>query len=119
MVDYAYLFVACVLSVELFLRLKLMSYVNSISRNSRRVFRVIMASNISDHWKEKMVPTYAFILLKSSLLIIGILFLIILVFFSFTVLSSNFLALLLSVTGIVAPIVISLIYLKLRVIVFE
>ena len=119
MVDYLYLVVACVLSIELFLRLKFMSYVNSISRNSSKVFHVIMSSNISDHWKEKMVPVYAFILLKNSLLILGILFLIILVFSSFIVLSSKFLALLLSITGIAMSIVISLTYLKLRVTFFE
>ena len=117
--DYIYLVVACVLSVELFLRLKFMSYVNSIGRNLNKVFHVIMASNISDHWKEKMVPTYAFILLKNSLLILGILFLIILVFSVFIVLSSKFLALLLSVTGIATSIVVSLTYLKLRVTFFE
>ena len=119
MVDYAYLVVACVLSIELFLRLKFMSYVNSIGRNLSKVFHVIMASNISDHWKEKMVPVYAFILLKNSLLILGILFLIILVFSAFIVLSSKFLALLLSITGIAMSIVISLTYLKLRVTFFE
>ena len=116
MVDYAYIVVACVLSIELFLRLKFMSYVNSIARNTNKVFHVIISSNISDHWKEKMVPVYAFILLKNSLLILGILFLIILVFSVFIVLSSKFLALLLSVTGIATSIVISLTYLKLRVI---
>jgi len=119
MMDYVYLVVACVLSIELFLRLKFMSYVNSIGRNINKVFHVIMASNISDHWKEKMVPTYAFILLKNSLLILGILFLIILVFSAFIVLSSKFLTLLLSVTGIAMSIVISLTYLKLRVTFFE
>ena len=119
MLDYLYLVIACVLSIELFLRLKFMSYVNSIVRNSNKVFHVIMASNISDHWKEKMVPTYAFILLKNSLLILGILFLIILVFSAFIVLSSKFLALLLSITGIAMSIVISLTYLKLRVTFFE
>jgi len=119
MMDYVYLVVACVLSIELFLRLKFMSYVNSIGRNINKVFHVIMASNISDHWKEKMVPTYAFILLKNSLLILGILFLIILVFSAFIVLSSKFLALLLSTTGIAMSIVISLTYLKLRVTFFE
>jgi hypothetical protein len=41
------------------------------------------------------------------------------VFSAFIVLSSNFLALLLSVAGFVATIVISLIYLKLRVTIFE
>ena len=116
MLNYLYLIVACVLSIELFLRLRFMSYVNSIGRNSSKVFHVIISSNISDHWKEKMVPVYAFILLKNSLLILGILFLIILVFSLFIVLSSKFLALILSVTGVVVSIVISLTYLKLRVI---
>ena len=115
MVDYVYLVVSCLLSIELLLRLKFMSYVNSIVRNTNKVFRVIISSNISDHWKEKMVPVYAFILLKNSLLILGILFLIILVFSAFIILSSKFLALLLSVTGVATSIVISLTYLKLRV----
>ena len=91
-------------------------YVNSIGRNSNKVFRIITSSNISDHWKEKIVPVYAFILLKNSLLILGILFLIILVFSTFIVLSSKFLTLILSITGVVVSIVISLTYLKLRVI---
>ena len=116
MMDYVYLVVACVLSIELFLRLKFMSYVNSIARNSHKVFRVIISSNISDHWKEKMVPVYAFILLKNSLLILGILFLIILVFSVFVVLSIKFLTLILSITGVVMSIIISFTYLKLRVI---
>ena len=119
MMDYVYFVVACVLSIELLLRLKFMFYVNSIVRNTNKVFHVIISPNISDHWKEKMVPTYAFILLKNSLLILGILFLIILVFSAFIALSSKFLALILSITGIVISIGISLTYLKLRVFFFE
>ena len=115
MLDYLYLVIACVLCIELFLRLKFISYVNSILKNTNKVFHIIISSNISDHWKEKIVPTYAFILLKNSLSILGILFLIILVFSAFIVLSSKFLALLLSFKGIFASIVISIAYLKLRV----
>ena len=116
MSDYLYLVIACILSIELFLRLKFMSYVNSIVKNTNKVFRVIISSNISDHWKEKMVPTYAFILLKNSLLILVILFLIILVFSAFIVISSKFLTLILSITGVAMSIIISFIYLKLRII---
>ena len=119
MLDYLYLIIACVLSIELFLRLKFMFYVNSIGKNTNKVFRIIISSNISDHWKEKMVPVYAFILLKNSLLILGILFLIILVFSAFILLSSNFLALILSITGIVISMFISFTYLKLRLILFN
>ena len=116
MLDYLHLVIACILSIELFLRLKFMSYVNSVFKNTNKVFRLIISSNISDHWKEKMVPAYAFILLKNSLSILGILFLIILLFSALIVLSSKFLTLILSITGVVTSIIISFIYLKLRVI---
>ena len=116
MLDYVYLVVACFLSIELFLRLKFMSHVNSIARNTNKVFQIIISSNISDHWKEKIVPSYAFIILKNSLSILGVLFLIILIFFVFVLLSSKFLTLILSITGVATSIIISLIYLKLRII---
>ena len=57
-----------------------MSYVNSVVKISRKVLHIIITSRISDHWKEKMVPVYAFILLKNSLFILGILFLNILIY---------------------------------------
>ena len=117
--DYVYLIVACIISIELLIRLNLISNVNSVVKISRKVLHIIITSRISDHWKERMVPAYAFILLKNSLLILGILLLIILVFSAFIVLSSKFLALILSVTGVATSIVISLTYLKLRVTFFE
>ncbi len=116
MLDYLYLIIACVLSIELFIRLKFIFYVNSIFKNTNKVFHLIISSNISDHWKEKIVPEYAFILLKNSLLILGILFLIILVFTFFTMLSSKFLILILSITGVAISVFISFVYLKLRII---
>ena len=116
MLDYLYLVISCVLSIELFLRLKFMSHVNSIARNTNKVFQIIISSNISDHWKEKMVPVYSFILFKKSLLILGILFLIILVFSFFALISSKFLVLVISITGVAISIVISFTYLKLRII---
>ena len=114
MLVHVYLACACILSLELFLNSNFLTYVSSIGRNTKKVFRVIIAPRISDHHKEKIVPAYAFILLKSSLSILGILFLIIFIFLGFVVLSDQFLTLLLSVTGIVESLVISLIYLKLR-----
>jgi len=79
-----------------------------------KVLHIVFAENISDHWKEKMVPTYAFILLKTSLLMMGILFLIILIFSLFIILSSKFLTLLTSLAGILISIIVSLTYIKLR-----
>lgn len=112
--DYLYLFITCALSIELFFRLRLMSYVNSIFRNSSKVSHVIFSSKISLHWKEKVVPAYAFIILKISLLTLGIFLLIILVLYLFTILSSGFIQFLLSVKGIGISIITSILYLRIR-----
>ena len=110
------LLLVCILSVEILIRFNFLSPLDSILKITKKVTYVIPQNNISDHWKEKMVPVYAFILLKNSLLILGILFLIILVFSAFIVLSSKFLTLILSITGVAMSIVVSFTYLKLRVI---
>lgn len=116
MYDYFYLVIACLLSIECILRFKFLFYLSSIAKTIHRIFHLIISANISDHWKEKMVPIYAFILLKDSLFILGILLLIFLVFFAFIVLSSRFLIFILSIKGIVISIFISVVYLKLRAI---
>ena len=115
MMDHAYLIGACIFNLELFLRLNFLSYVNSAGRNTKKVFHIIITPRISDHRKEKIILAHAFILLKNSLSILAILFLIIFIFLGFIVLSDHFLSLILSVTGIVELIVVSLIYFKLRV----
>ncbi len=115
MLEYIYLIVSCVLGIELFLRMKLMSHVSLVFKIMNRVTHIIVSSRISDHWKEKTVPIYAFIILKNSLLILGILFLIVLSFSFFMVLSETFLLLILSLKGVIFSIIISLAYIKLRV----
>ena len=115
MIDYIYIVVACILSSELLLRSKFISNINSINQNIKKVLKIIISSNISDHWKEKMVPIYAFILFKKSLLILVILFLIIIMFSFFLLLSSKFLVLILSFKGILFSLLVSIVYLKLRI----
>ena len=117
MLDYMYLIVVCVLSIELFLLLRFMSCFKSIIKSTNKVFRVIISSNVCDHWKEKVVPVYAFNILKNSLLILGVLFLIINLVYAFVLLSSTLLTLILSIKGIVISIIISFTYLKLRIII--
>ncbi len=112
--DHVYLICTCVFSIELFLRLNLLSYVNSVGKYTKKTFNIFIASKTSDHWKEKIVPAYASIILKNSLSIIGLLFLGISIFLFFVVLSDSFLKLLLSAAGIVESVVASLIYFKLR-----
>ena len=115
MLVHVYLACACIFSIELFLRLNFLSYVISISRNTKKVSHIIITPKISDHWKEKTVPAYAFVLLKNSLSILGISLPIVLIFFGFTFLSSQFLPFLSSATGIVESIVIAFSYSRLRI----
>jgi len=114
MIIFGYLILSCLLSVELLVRLKFITFVNSIFRNSNKVFLIIISSKISDHWKERMVPVYAFIILKNSLSILVILCLVLLIFFLFFILSNEFLLLLLSIKGVFSAVLISYVYIKLK-----
>ena len=47
----------CVLSIEIFIRLKFIFII--YFKVAIKVIRVIPAGNISDHWKERVIPKYA------------------------------------------------------------
>jgi hypothetical protein len=112
--DLIFLCLACIFSIEIFLRLKFLSFIYSILIFIRKAFYVIFSSKISDYWKEIIVPKYAFIIFKKSLLALLLLLLIILVFSIFVLLSSSFLNFLISIKGILMSIGISFLYLKIR-----
>ena len=50
------LLLVCILSVEVFIRLNFLSHLDSILKVTKRVTYVIPNNNISDHWKEKVIP---------------------------------------------------------------
>ena len=75
------LLLVCISSVEVIVRLNLLSHIDSISSVIKKVTWVIPNNNISDHWKEKVIPVYAFKIMKYSLQIILILLLIMFLFF--------------------------------------
>jgi hypothetical protein len=104
----------CILSVEVFIRLNFLSYLDSILKVTRKVVYVIPKSNISDHWKEKVIPSYAFIIIKYSLQISLILLLIMSLFFIADFFFNDFLALTLSLIGIIESMVFAFGYAYLR-----
>ncbi|MFL2754509.1 MAG: hypothetical protein ACJ0BF_00185 [Gammaproteobacteria bacterium] len=67
----------CILSIEVFIRLNFLSFFDSILKMMRKVTNVIFQDNISDHWKEKVIPIYALRIMKYSLQISLILLLIV------------------------------------------
>ena len=108
------LLIVCILSVEVFIRLNFLSYLDSILKVTRKVTYVIPQNNISDHWKEKVVPAYALRMMKYSLQILLILLLILSLFFIADYFFNDFLALTLSLIGIIESIVFAFGYVYLR-----
>ena len=75
------LLLVCILSVEVFIRFNFLSLLDSILKVTKKVTYVIPQNNISDNWKEKVIPAYALKIMKYSLQILLILLLIMSLFF--------------------------------------
>ena len=108
------LFLVCIISVEVFIRLNFLSHLDSILTVTKKVTYVIPQNNISDHWKEKVIPVYAFRIMKYSLQILLILFLILSFFFIAVFFLNNFLVFTLSLIGIIESMVFAFGYIYLR-----
>lgn len=108
------LLLVCILSVEVFIRLNLLSLFDSILKVIQKVTYVIPKDNISDHWKEKVIPVYALRMMKYSLQILLILLFILSFFFIAGLYFNGFIALTLSLIGILESMVFATVYLYLR-----
>ena len=108
------LILVCFLSVEVFIRLNFLSHLDSILKVTKKVTYVIPKNNISDHWKEKVIPAYAVRIMKYSLQILLSLSLILSLFFITEFFFKNFLVFTLSLIGIIESIVFALGYVYLR-----
>ena len=104
----------CILSVEVFIRLNFSSHLNSILKVTKRVTYVITKNNISDHWKEKVIPAYALRIMKYSLKILLILLLIMSLFFIADFFYNSFLAFTFSLIGIIESMILAFGYVYLR-----
>jgi hypothetical protein len=108
------LLLVCILSVEVFIKLNFLSHLDSILKVIKRVTYVIPNINISDHWKEKVIPAYALRIMKYSLQILVILLLIMSLFFITDLFYNNFLAFTFSLIGIIESMVFAFGYVYLR-----
>jgi len=108
------LLLVCVLSVEVFIRLNFLSILESILNVITKVTYVIFQNKISYHWKEKVIPVYAFRIMMHSLKILLIL-LIIISFVGVTALYfNNFLSLVISLIGAIESMIFVFGYAYLR-----
>jgi len=108
------LLLICVLSVEVFIRFNFLSPLDSMLKVIKKVTHVISQNNISDHWKEKVVPAYALRIMKYSLQILLILLVILSLFLIADFFFNEFLALTQSLIGIVESLIFAFGYAYLR-----
>jgi hypothetical protein len=108
------LLLVCILSIEVFIRSNFLLVLDSIFKVAKKVIYIIPQDNISDHWKEKVVPAYALRIMKYSLQILLILLLILSFFFIAVFFFNDFLVFTLSLIGIIESMVFAYGYVYLR-----
>lgn len=108
------IFLVCILSIEIFIRLKFLYLLDLLCKVAIKVTRVIPAGNISDHWKEKVIPQYALIIMKRSIQMLLILLLITSLFFIVDYIKNDFIKFSLSLVGIIDSICFAFGYVYLR-----
>ena len=111
---HLFLSLVCILSVEVFIRLNFLTHLDSIIKVTKRVTFIIPKSNISDHWKEKVIPAYALRIMKYSLQILLILSLIMTLFFIADYFFNDFLVFTFSLIGIIESMIFAFGYIYLR-----
>ena len=117
--NHLILFVICFLSVEIFIRSNYVRLINSTINLSKKAISTIMNKNISDHWKENIIPKYSLQMMKYSMQMLLILFLIIFIFVIADNLFSGFLAFTFSWNGIIESILLAFSYAYIRKLIFR
>ena len=109
----------CFISVEIFIRSNYIFLVKSTINVSKKSIDIILNKNISDHWKENIIPKYSLQMMKYSMQILLILFLIIFIFVIADNLFSGFLAFTFSWNGIIESIFLAFGYFYIRKLIFK
>ncbi len=112
--NHIILLVVCLLSVEIFIRSNYIFLLKSTIKLSKKATSTILNKNISDHWKENIIPKYSFQMMKYSLQMLLIIFFIMFIFVITDNLYSGILIFTLSWNGIIESILIAFIYAYIR-----
>jgi len=118
-VNHLILFISCLFSVEILIRSNYILLVKLIINVSKKAIYTISNKNISDHWKENIIPKYSLQMMNFSLQMLLIIFLIIFIFVVADKLFSGFLAFTFSWNGIIESILIAFSYAYIRKLIFK
>ena len=117
--NHVILIVICFLFVEIFIRSNYIHLIVSTINVSKKAISIILNKNISDHWKENIIPKYSLQMMKYSIQMLLILFLIIFIFVIADNLFSGFLVFTLSWNGIIESILIAFSCAYIRKLIFK
>ena len=112
--NHLILFVICLLSVEIFIRSNYIYLFKSTIIVGKKATYIVLNKKISDHWKENIIPKYSLQMMKYSLQMLLIIFLIILFFVIANNLFNGFLTFSLSWHGIIESLLIAFSYAYIR-----
>ena len=108
------LILVCILSIEVFIQLNFLSLLESILKILRKATHLIRSDNISDNWKERIIPLYALRIMKHSLQLLLILLLIAFLFCISDFFFNGFFDVTISATGAMWSVIVSFGYVYLR-----
>jgi len=112
--NYFLLPVFCVAAIEIFVRTKALNFIGNMQAKFASFFKIVSSSNVSDHWKERVIPKYALIIIINALKFLAVLGLIVVVFIGFHLLFEEFFQFSISVIGMTEMLVFSALYIKMR-----
>jgi len=112
------LVIGAVVASELLLRLPMAKELGRVRTSSQKATRLLRSSAISDHWKEKILPVYAFRIGRGSMLLFAMLIVVISPVVLLGIFAEGgipgFVAELMTPLAIIAMILISVAYIVLR-----
>ena len=117
--NHLILFVICFVFVEICIRSNYVSLINSLVEVSKKAIMIISNKNISDHWKELIIPKYSIQMMKVSMQMLLIFMFIIFMFVIGDNVLSGFLAFTFSLHGIIESILFALSYASIRKLIFK
>jgi len=114
MINHFALLLICVLSIEALVYFNFFSLLKSILQVTKRVRHILPNKNISDHWKEVVIPAYALKIMKYSMKILLVLLCVVSLFLAADILITGFLKFTVSLIGVIESIVFAFIYFYIK-----
>ena len=119
MIAHILLIAFVIIIIELLILSGFLKKFNYFSFLTKEIIKIISLKKKSDTWKEKMLLNYSKLLALNSLKILGIFFLVILIYFLFDRLNVYFSNHFFSIYGIFEVTLFAIVYLLLRKFIYE